>query len=37
MNQVRFFFIGTNLLTFSKFSLWDPEMGSSNGKKISVE
>ena len=33
MNQVRFFFIGTNLLTFSKFSLWDPEMGSSNGKK----
>lgn len=32
MNSVRIFFIGTNLLTFSKFKLWDPEMGSSNGK-----
>lgn len=29
--SVRLFFIGTNLLTFSKFKLWDPEMGSSNG------
>ena len=33
MNSVRFFFVGTNLLTFSKFKLWDPEMGSSDGKK----
>lgn len=33
MNTVRFFFVGTNLLTFSKFKLWDPEMGSSDGKK----
>ena len=33
MNQVRIFFIGTNLLTFSKFKLWDPEMGSADGKK----
>ena len=33
LNKVRFFFIGTNLLTFSKFDLWDPEMGSSDGKK----
>lgn len=32
LNTVRFFFIGTNLLTFSKFKLWDPEMGSSTGK-----
>jgi len=32
-NEVRVFFIGTNLLTFSKFKLWDPEMGSSDGKK----
>ena len=32
MNTVRFFFTGTNLLTFSKFKLWDPEMGSSTGK-----
>ena len=31
-NSVRFFFIGTNLLTWSKFDLWDPEMGSSDGK-----
>ena len=28
----RFFLQGTNLLTFSDFKLWDPEMGSSNGE-----
>jgi len=33
LNQVRIFFVGTNLLTFSNFKLWDPEMGSSDGKK----
>ena len=33
LNKVRFFFVGTNLLTFSKFKLWDPEMGSTDGKK----
>ncbi|MDD3036260.1 TonB-dependent receptor [Bacteroides sp.] len=33
MNKVRFYFIATNLLTFSKFKLWDPEMGSTNGKE----
>lgn len=33
MERVRFHFIGQNLLTFSKFKLWDPEMGSSNGMK----
>jgi TonB-linked SusC/RagA family outer membrane protein len=32
LNNVRFFFIGTNLFTFSKFKLWDPELGSSTGK-----
>ena len=33
LNKVRFFFVGTNLLTFSKFKdLWDPEMGSTDGK-----
>lgn len=32
-NEVRLFFIGTNLLTFSKFKLWDPELGSSTGRK----
>lgn len=33
MDQVRFHVIGQNLLTFSKFKLWDPEMGSSNGMR----
>lgn len=33
MNNVRIFFIGTNLLTFSSFKMWDPEMGSSDGIK----
>ncbi|WP_270087973.1 SusC/RagA family TonB-linked outer membrane protein [Sphingobacterium sp. SYP-B4668] len=32
LNNLRVFFIGTNLLTFSKFKLWDPELGSTNGK-----
>lgn len=32
LNNARLFFIGTNLLTFSKFKLWDPELGSSHGK-----
>ncbi|MDX1365030.1 MAG: TonB-dependent receptor [Arenibacter latericius] len=29
MNQVRFYVTGNNLLTFSKFKLWDPEMGGN--------
>ena len=33
MNNIRVFFIGTNLLTFSKFKMWDPEMGSSTGQQ----
>ncbi len=33
LNNVRLHLIGQNLLTFSKFKLWDPEMGSSNGQK----
>ncbi len=32
-NNVRIYLMGTNLLTFSKFKLWDPEMGSSNGQQ----
>lgn len=32
MKGTRFFFLGTNLLTFSSFKLWDPEMNSSNGQ-----
>lgn len=31
MSDLRFFIIGSNLLTFSKFKLWDPELGSSDG------
>lgn len=27
MNNVRIYYSGTNLLCFSKFDLWDPEMG----------
>lgn len=32
-NKIRIFFIGTNILTFSKFKEWDPEMGSTNGQQ----
>ncbi|HTN20273.1 MAG TPA: TonB-dependent receptor [Pelobium sp.] len=32
LKSVRFFLIGTNLVTFTKFKLWDPELGSSTGK-----
>lgn len=33
MNSIRVYFIGTNLLTFSDFKLWDPEMGSATGQE----
>lgn len=33
LSKVRIYFLGTNLLTFSGFKLWDPEMGSSNGQE----
>ncbi|MGL5228812.1 MAG: hypothetical protein ACRC77_11575, partial [Bacteroidales bacterium] len=29
--KMRFFVTGSNLLTFSKFKLWDPEMGGGAG------
>ncbi len=29
MTRARFYVSGTNLLTFSKFKLWDPEMGGN--------
>ena len=32
INNIRVYFMGTNLLTFSSFKLWDPELGSSNGR-----
>ena len=30
-NNIRIYMIGTNLITWSKFKMWDPEMNSSNG------
>lgn len=30
-NNIRLFLRGNNLLTFSNFKLWDPEMGNSTG------
>lgn len=33
MRNARLFLRGTNLLTFSPFKMWDPEMGSNNGLK----
>lgn len=33
IQNVRFYFMATNLLTFSEFDLWDPELGSSNGQQ----
>jgi len=32
INNLRVSCMGTNLLTFSKFKLWDPEMNSTNGQ-----
>ncbi len=32
LTNARVFFVGTNLLTWSKFKLWDPEMSSSDGR-----
>ncbi|SMC51617.1 SusC/RagA family TonB-linked outer membrane protein [Pedobacter africanus] len=32
LSNARLFFVGTNLLTFSEFELWDPELGNPNGK-----
>ena len=29
MENVRFYYTGTNLLVFSKFKMWDPELGGS--------
>lgn len=32
-NKIRVYFVGTNLITWSAFKLWDPELGSSDGKR----
>ncbi|MPM98970.1 hypothetical protein SDC9_146160 [bioreactor metagenome] len=29
--NIRLFLRGSNLLTFAKFKMWDPEIGSQNG------
>ncbi|WP_298648242.1 TonB-dependent receptor [uncultured Proteiniphilum sp.] len=31
INKMRVFFVGTNLLTFSEFTLWDPEAAKTDG------
>ena len=36
INDLRIFIQGANLLTWSKFKLWDPEMGSSNGEAYPI-
>jgi TonB-linked SusC/RagA family outer membrane protein len=36
MHSLRVYFVGSNVLTFSKFKLWDPEMGG-NGFKYPVQ
>lgn len=33
IKTMRLYLLGTNLLTFSKFKLWDPEMNSTNGQQ----
>ncbi|WP_316779194.1 TonB-dependent receptor [Pedobacter antarcticus] len=33
LKNAAVYLIGTNLLTFSKFKLWDPELQTSNGNK----
>ena len=34
--SIRFFASGNNLFYISKFKLWDPELATSDGFKISV-
>ena len=36
MEYARIFVRGTNLLQFSKFDLWDPELNTSNGLKYPI-
>ena len=35
--NMRFYVSGTNLLTFSKFDYWDPEMGGGSGLKYPTQ
>ncbi len=36
ISSARVFLSGTNLLTFSKFKLWDPELASATGAAYPV-
>lgn len=36
LSAVRFYVKGSNLLTFSKFDLWDPEVSTSNGAQYPI-
>jgi len=33
INNMRIYFLGYNILTFSKFDMWDVELGEGNGSK----
>lgn len=37
LRNARIFLRGSNLLTFSNFKLWDPEIGSQNGLKYPLQ
>lgn len=37
LNGFRFYLAGNNLLTFSSFKNWDPEMGGGNGLKYPLQ
>lgn len=37
LNNARLFLRGTNILTFSKFNMWDPEIGSQDGLKYPLQ
>ncbi|MDD4516307.1 TonB-dependent receptor [Massilibacteroides sp.] len=36
VKSLRLYLKGTNLLTFSKFKMWDPELATSNGMKYPI-
>ena len=36
IRECRIFLRGNNILTFSKFNMWDPEIGSNDGLKYPV-
>ena len=37
LKRMRFYVSGSNLLTFSKFDLWDPEQGGGSGLKYPTQ